>query len=75
METVFPMGADGFREVSDGCRPCGHVKECLRTAASSPAGQKMKIERIEAMPSQGGGVAGFLSRWAELKAARNRSGH
>ena len=74
LDTVFPMGPEGLREVAENCMKCESVKECLKAASESPDGMEMKVRRMENNPTRGGGVVGFLSRWSELKSMRSKSG-
>jgi len=71
LDVVFPMGADGLREVAAGCWDCQSRVDCLRLAVAAdrdqgrpdrltPAGQASEN-------NEQSGVGGFLRRWSRLK--------
>lgn len=69
LNQVFPLGAEGLREIRPSCRECPEVTPCLRAALDTPEGVTMRAERMEAMESHfGRGPLAFLRRWSELKA-------
>jgi hypothetical protein len=69
VETVFPMGGQGLREVSPGCWDCPHRVECLRAAVTGrPGGRVIAEDRGRREQEHLGGAAGFLRRWSRLKA-------
>lgn len=73
METVFPLGADGLREVSPGCWECARRIPCLKQAAQAPRA-KRDLEEERQQRDDSGGVGGFLRRWSRLKEHARREG-
>ena len=66
LETVFPLGRDGLREVSPDCWPCPQRVECLRQAiAGKQAGRTLAEELEQRRPAEG--LLGFARRWSRLK--------
>ena len=75
LDTVFPQGAGGLREVSPECWSCPQRVECLRAAVAHPQGRQT-LEREQARREQQhvGGLAGFLRRWSRLKTQQAKKG-
>lgn len=73
LETVFPMGAEGLREVRESCQGCGHKVACLRQAVSAKPAQR-ELEEERQGREEDGGVSGFIRRWARLKDHSRREG-
>jgi len=72
LDTVFPMGAQGLREVSSGCWDCGQRVECLKAAVAGGQGLTEELARREERAV--GGVSGFLRRWNRLKTHSREEG-
>jgi len=66
LETVFPMGKDGFRNTPETCLACRHKTECLRMAIQGRDGLKVREEQIDR--AYNSGMIGFLERWSKKKA-------
>ncbi len=75
LEKVFPMTAQGLREVQERCWNCELRVECLRQAQSR-ADQRRTLneEMIGRQSARVGGVAGFLQRWSRLKRENQKAG-
>ena len=65
LETVFPMGPDGFRESPPGCMQCPHKTDCLRAAVTGKKGETVRREAIDR--AYRSGTIGFLERWSRRK--------
>ena len=75
MEKVFPLGADGLREVPPDCWDCGQRVDCLKASVSSPgARQDMGEEMARREQDMTGGFSGFLRRWSRLKSQSRGEG-
>ena len=73
INTVFPMGPGGLREVAAECWPCVDRVECLRAAVASPeGGDALAGEMAKREQDHTGGVAGFYKRWSRLKSHKRR---
>ena len=66
LDTVFPMGKVGLREVPANCFECSDKKACLQAALATKKGLTLKCEVLERAPSKG--LMGRLRRWSEKKA-------
>ena len=66
LDSVFPMGMVGLREVPANCFECPDKKACLQTALATKKGLTLKCEVLERAPSKG--LMGRLRRWSEKKA-------
>ncbi len=75
LDTVFPRGDHGLREVSAQCWGCPQRVECLRAAVAQPhSGQTLAQEQARREQDHIGGVAGFLRRWSRLKSQQTKKG-
>lgn len=73
LETVFPLGGDGLREISAQCWDCVHRVDCLRDAVSK--GEQAEVIQEEvASRSDGDGLGGFVRRWSRLKSKSRGKG-
>jgi len=68
LDTVFPMGEDGFRTSPPECMKCAHAKSCLQAALRSPEGLKLQEEKVD--QSYEYGLIGKLERWSKKKLIR-----
>ena len=68
LDTVFPMGGDGFRTSPPECMKCAHAKSCLQAALRSPEGLKLQEEKVD--QSYEHGLIGGLERWSKKKLIR-----
>ena len=65
LQRVFPMGAEGVREVPPGCIGCSFRIACLRAALLTPDGVQMRFEMVDRAASKG--MMGRLERWSRKK--------
>ena len=67
LDTVFPMGAEGLRQVPESCMHCCRYKvECLRTAMNDGhKGARAKEEVVDRAYESG--RMGFFERWSRKK--------
>lgn len=65
LQRVFPMGAQGLREVPSECFGCSRKTACLRTALSTPEGVRVQVEMVERAASKG--MMGRFERWSRKK--------
>jgi hypothetical protein len=73
LDTVFPMGPEGFREVPPDCAACSFRVDCLRQAVNQGKGfQEMGREMAKREQQATGGVGGFYRRWSRLKNLKKR---
>ena len=75
LEKVFPMTAQGLREVQQQCWNCALRVECLRDAQNRAEQRRtLNEEMIGRQSAMVGGVAGFLQRWSRLKQENQKGG-
>ena len=71
LDVVFPLGEDELRTVGPDCLACPDHTDCLKAALATADGRRLRSERLEEADRAGlrsrGGLAGFLTRWSELK--------
>jgi hypothetical protein len=73
LDSVFPQGPEGLREVPEPCTPCPVKVECLKSAINQGQGaQEIGRELASREQEQLGGVAGFVRRWSRLKSLKKR---
>jgi len=65
LQRVFPMGADGLREVPPVCFDCPQRAACLRAALCTLEGVRMRIEMVDRATPKG--MMGRLERWSKKK--------
>ena len=65
LQRVFPVGAEGLREVPPGCFECSFRIACLRAALLTPEGVQMRFEMVDRAASKG--TMGRLERWSKKK--------
>jgi hypothetical protein len=65
LETVFPLGKEGVREVPPGCMGCEQKVACMKAALASEEGIRFREERIEF--TEKSGMIGRLERWSRKK--------
>ena len=65
LDSVFPVGEDGLREIVAACFECSGKKECLQAALKTDDGFKLRKEVLDRQPA--GGLVGKLRRWSERK--------
>lgn len=65
LDTVFPMGPNGFRESPESCFPCNYKTACLRQAMNSEDGLKVRVEMVDR--AYNAGWMGKLKRWSQRK--------
>lgn len=65
LDKVFPMGAEGLREIAHECRPCPEKVLCLKQAVSTREGIQMRESVLDRAAM--GGLVGRLSRWSQKK--------
>jgi hypothetical protein len=65
LDTVFPMGKEGFRESPASCMACEHKTKCLSSALEGIDGFKAKEEFVDRAYTSG--VISFLERWSQKK--------
>ncbi len=65
LESVFPLGDEGIREVRAECFDCPLKKECLQTALKTREGLNFRAELIARAPVRG--IADRIRRWSEMK--------
>jgi hypothetical protein len=71
LDHVFPPGPEGLREVPEKCTLCSLKVDCLHAAVNQGQGaREMREHLAKREQEQIGGVAGFMRRWARLKAQK-----
>ena len=65
LDTVFPVGEEGLREVVIGCLDCPDRKSCLQAALDTKQGLRFRSEVLDRAPASG--IVGRLRRWSEKK--------
>ena len=65
LESVFPMGKEGLREIIPTCFECAEKKACLQTALKTEEGFQLRSEVLDRSPANG--FLGKLRRWSERK--------
>jgi hypothetical protein len=65
LDTVFPMGEEGFRTTPPACMKCPLVKCCIQAAMKTPDGLRQEEERIDRAYECG--LIGTLERWSKKK--------
>jgi hypothetical protein len=65
LQRVFPMGAEGLREVRPGCFECSFRIACLRAALLTPDGVQLRFEMVDRAASKG--MMGRLEQWSRKK--------
>ena len=65
LQSVFPLGVEGLREVPQGCFECPSRVACVRSALSTPEGVRMRAARVDRLASKG--MMGRLDRWSRKK--------
>ena len=65
LDSVFPMGKEGLREIVPTCFECPERKACLQTALNTEQGFELRSEVLTR--SSAGGFLGGLRRWSEKK--------
>lgn len=71
LETVFPLGREGLREISARCWDCIERVECLRLAVSKGEMADLLKEEV-AVRHDPDGLAGSIRRWSRRKAAAEK---
>jgi hypothetical protein len=66
LNTVFPMGEDGFRQSPASCMPCRYKTRCLRKAMGDSDGLRVKEEMVDR--AYASGRMSFFQRWSRRKA-------
>jgi hypothetical protein len=65
LQRVFPMGAEGLREVPPGCIDCSSRMACIKTALLTHEGVQMRVEMVDRVVSKG--MMGRLEQWSKKK--------
>jgi len=65
LDSVFPMGDEGLREVVQDCFDCPDRKACLEAALLTKEGLDFKSEILKRAPAEG--LVGRIRRWSEKK--------
>ena len=65
LDSVFPVGTEGLREVVPVCFDCHDRKRCLQTALSTKEGLELRGEMLDRTSAVG--IMGRLKRWSERK--------
>jgi hypothetical protein len=65
LDSVFPKGKDGLREVPPGCLRCPERVPCLKSAVSSTDGLRMREEMLDR--AEKAGLLGRIERWSRKK--------
>ena len=65
LDTVFPMGEEGFRTTPPDCMKCPLATPCIRVAMRTPNGLKQEEERVDRAYECG--MIGTLERWSRKK--------
>lgn len=65
LEQVFPLGAEGQRQVPPECFECPDRVSCLREAITTREGLEMRAQLLER--AEQGGLIGRFQRWSQKK--------
>jgi hypothetical protein len=65
LDVVFPEGAEGLREVPEGCFRCHERVACMKAALASPEGTDMQWGMVERDSEKG--WRGRIKRWSRRK--------
>ncbi len=65
LDRVFPVGAEGLRQVPAACFECPDRTACLRAAMQTRDGLILRESILERSPAKG--LAGRLRRWSDRK--------
>ncbi len=65
LDTVFPMGKKGLREITTKCFSCNDRKECLQAALNTEHGIIFRGEIIDRSPANG--LLARFKRWSDRK--------
>lgn len=65
LDEVFPMGNQGFREISSDCWNCREKQPCLQAALNTERGLEVRSDALKR--SSESGFVGRLKRWSEKK--------
>ncbi|MBC8443943.1 MAG: hypothetical protein H8D81_02390 [Deltaproteobacteria bacterium] len=70
LETVFPMGPDGFRQTPESCFVCIYKTGCLKSAMGESGGIQAREESVDR--AYRAGMIGFWARWSQKKMFKRR---
>lgn len=70
LDTVFPLGEGGLREVPEGCRSCEERVACLKTALETREGLEMRSRLLDRASESG--LRGRIQRWSRKKTLSRR---
>ena len=66
LDSVFPLGDRGLREVGDECLQCPDRVACLKAALDTREGVELREGVLERTPATG--LMGRVKRWSRKKA-------
>ena len=66
LDTVFPIGKEGLREIDPACFHCQDRKPCLQAALTTTKGLVFRSEVLDRTAATG--LVGRLKRWSDRKA-------
>jgi hypothetical protein len=70
LNTVFPLGDKGLREIPPSCFQCPERTPCLRAALCTREGLEMKSEILERAAAKG--MVSRFQRWSQKKQLHRR---
>jgi hypothetical protein len=65
LDRVFPLGAEGRRQVPPECLECPDRVSCLKEAITTKEGLEMRTQLLER--AEQGGLIGRFQRWSQKK--------
>lgn len=65
LDSVFPVGNAGLREITPGCFQCPDRTPCLKVALGTKKGLALKAEVLERASASG--MVGRVQRWSQKK--------
>ncbi|MFP3871205.1 MAG: hypothetical protein ACLFVT_10055 [Syntrophobacteria bacterium] len=76
-DQCMPVDENGVIQPQENCRPCPHLRECLRAAIAARGGvQKVRSagNSLDNETREPGGIVGAILRWSARKHAAQKNG-
>ena len=65
LDSVFPVGNEGLREITPACFQCPERTRCLKVALGTKEGLALRTEVLERAAASG--MVGGVQRWSQKK--------